>query len=162
MLNGKRSGVAIAALLVISTTALIAQTAQAKGKKGRGNNGNRNRSTPVQIAPDSALQLLNLSSTQRTILVNLLQGTSDPNNLLSDALRLEIANLPALPPGIQKQLARGRGLPPGIAKKVVLPRTVVQYLNLPRENVDVVILGSTAAIVDPSTNIILDLIEGIF
>jgi hypothetical protein len=67
------------------------------------------------------------------------------------------AQVSSLPSGIQKNLLRGKGLPPGIAKKVLLPVTVVRYINLPAST-NIVVVGSNIVVIDPIKNIILDII----
>jgi hypothetical protein len=65
----------------------------------------------------------------------------------------------ALPPGIQKKLARGGLLPPGIARRP-LPNDLDAKLP-PREGVTRVILGEDVLLIRAGTVIILDILEGV-
>jgi hypothetical protein len=62
----------------------------------------------------------------------------------------------ALPPGIRKNLARGKPLPPGIAKQVA-PSELVTRLSLPR-GYDVVEVGLDVFIVEAATSIVHDIL----
>lgn len=62
----------------------------------------------------------------------------------------------ALPPGIRKNLARGKPLPPGIAKKTAPPE-LVAALSLPR-GYDVVEVGLDVFIVEAATAIVHDIL----
>lgn len=128
-------------------------------KKGR-NNDRRdlNNSAPVRSVQPTRVN--SFSTNQRTVLVDLLRGNCSCNNLLTSATRTQITNQSrSLPPGIQKQLLRGKGLPPGIAKKLVpLPKQVNTYLNLPT-NYDLVVLGSNVLLVDQVKQVVVDYIS---
>jgi hypothetical protein len=109
----------------------------------------------------TSVQTVSLTSLQRTQIVEIIRGTSTSSYLINDSLRQQIfTQVSSLPPGIQKNLARGKGLPPGIAKKVLLPTTVVNYVNLPA-NTNIVVVGSNVVVIDPIKNIILDIISNI-
>lgn len=106
----------------------------------------------------STTRLITFSSSQRTTLISILQGTSTRSELIDRATRLQInSQLSSLPPGIRKQLLRGKGLPPGIAKKVVLPRTVCSYLNLPAQY-DVLVVGQNVVLYNSVTRVISDVL----
>lgn len=104
----------------------------------------------------------NFTTNQRTVLVDLLRGNCDCNYLVSDSLRTQIFNQArSLPPGIQKQLLRGKGLPPGIAKKFVrLPKQVNTYLNLPTQY-DLVVVGSNVVLLDQVRYVVVDVISNV-
>jgi hypothetical protein len=103
-----------------------------------------------------------LSYTQKNQLIDLLRGSSRNSYLLNPSLRIEIANqIHSLPPGIEKRLARGKGLPSGLAKKVNLPHEINDYLNL-SQDLKIIVLGSSVVVVDPLSNIILDVLQYIF
>lgn len=164
MLNSKQITAAFLGMALLSTSiAVPAATAKPHNKK---KGAPDIIYVPVQTQVVSPVmrptQLLTFSSIQRTSLVSLLRGTSPRNSLLSGATRTLILNqASALPPGIQKQLLRGKGLPPGIAKKVLLPKQVNSYLNLP-SRYDLIVLGSNVLLYDTSTSAILDIITRIF
>lgn len=109
----------------------------------------------------TSVQTVSLTSLQRTQIIEIIRGTSTSSYLINDGLRQQIfTQVSSLPPGIQKNLARGKGLPPGIAKKVLLPTSVVTYVNLPA-NTNIIVVGSNVVVIDPIKNIILDIISNI-
>lgn len=63
-----------------------------------------------------------------------------------------------LPPGIRKNLARGKPLPPGIAKKMP-PRELVSRLSVPR-GYEVVEVGLDVLLVEVATGVIHDVLMG--
>lgn len=106
-------------------------------------------------------QVQSFTTSQRTVLVDLMRGTcSSCNYLVSNSLRTQIVNQGrSLPPGIQKQLLRGKGLPPGIAKKLVpLPKQVNTYINLPTYY-DLVVVGSNVVLIDQVNTVVVDYIS---
>jgi len=107
-------------------------------------------------------QIQSFTSNQRTVLVDLLRGNCGCNYLLSDSLRTQIiSQTRSLPPGVQKQLLRGKGLPPGIAKKIVkLPKQVNTYINLPTQY-DLVVVGSNLVLLDQVRYVVVDYISNI-
>ncbi|MBC7970793.1 MAG: hypothetical protein H7Z11_11830 [Verrucomicrobia bacterium] len=115
---------------------------------------------PVRIIQQT--QVTSFSTTQRTVLVDLLRGNCSCNNLLTSATRTQIVSQSrALPPGIQKQLLRGKGLPPGIAKKMVrLPKQVNSYINLPN-SYDLFVVGSNVLLVNQVNYVVVDYISNV-
>ena len=106
-------------------------------------------------------QVTSFTTSQRATLVSLLRGDCDCNYLLSDSIRTEISGLRSLPPGIQKQLLRGKGLPPGIAKKFVrLPKPVNTYVKLPTQY-DLLMIGSDLVLVDQVRSVVVDIISNV-
>jgi hypothetical protein len=64
-----------------------------------------------------------------------------------------------LPPGIAKNLARGKPLPPGIAKKQ-LPGDLLA--GLPRRSgYDYVLAGTDVLLVEVATNVVADILRGV-
>ncbi len=110
----------------------------------------------------SVTQFVSFTSSQRTVLVDLLRGNCSCNSLLSNTVRTQvISQARSLPPGIQKKLLRGKGLPPGIAKKWVrLPKKVNSYINVPT-NYDLVVIGSNLLVVDQINYVVIDLISNV-
>ncbi|MBW4692523.1 MAG: hypothetical protein KME27_12240 [Lyngbya sp. HA4199-MV5] len=108
-------------------------------------------------------QITSFTTTQRTVLTELLQGNCSCNSLLTNATRTQIiSQSQSLPPGIQKRLLRGKGLPPGIAKKLVpLPKQVNSYINLPT-NYDLFVIGSNVLLVDRVNTVVVDYISDVF
>ena len=117
--------------------------------------------TTTTTTTSTSTQLLSLTALQRTQIVEIIRGTSTYSYLLNTGLRQQIfTQVSSLPPGIKKNLARGKGLPPGIAKKVLLPATVVNHVSLPA-NTNIIVVGSNVVVFDPIKNIILDIILNI-
>jgi hypothetical protein len=67
--------------------------------------------------------------------------------------------LEALPPGIRKNLARGKPLPPGIAKKV-LPPTLEGMLPI-REAYRRVAVGADVILIEIATGLIVDILADV-
>ena len=105
------------------------------------------------------VQLVSFTNSQRTVLTDLLRGNCNCNYLLTNTFRSQVTSqLRSLPPGIQKQLIRGKGLPPGIAKKLlVLPKQVNTYINLPTQY-DLAVVGSNLVLLDQARTIVVDLL----
>ncbi|XHX76718.1 MAG: hypothetical protein RBJ76_20085 [Stenomitos frigidus ULC029] len=117
---------------------------------------------PIRTATVQQTQVTSFSTSQRTVLVDLLRGNCSCNNLLTSATRTQIVRQSrSLPPGIQKQLLRGKGLPPGIAKKLVrLPKQVNTYVNLPA-SYDLVVVGSNVLLLDQVNYVVVDYISNV-
>ncbi len=108
----------------------------------------------------AASTALTLTAAQRAAIASILQDTND-ETILSPAIRGDIqSQIDSLPPGIQRRLARGRALPPGIAKKVSLPSRVNEQIDL-GENVQIIVLGRDVVVVDPVTDLIVDIIRDV-
>ncbi len=80
--------------------------------------------------------------------------------IINDYYRRYPASAASLPPGIAKNLARGKPLPPGIAKRY-LPNNLVGLLPAPLAGTNRVIVGSDIFLVELSTGLILDVIEAV-
>ena len=107
-------------------------------------------------------QVVSFTSSQRTVLVDLLRGNCSCSNLVTNSVRNQIVSQArSLPPGIQKQLLRGKGLPPGIAKKLVrLPKQVNTYINLPTDY-DLFVVGSNVVLVNQVNYVVVDFISNV-
>jgi hypothetical protein len=107
-------------------------------------------------------QFVNFTSSQRTVLVDLLRGNCSCNTLMSNSVRTQIVSQArSLPPGIQKQLLRGKGLPPGIAKKLIpLPKQVNSYINVPT-SYDLFVVGSNVVLINQVNYVVVDFISNI-
>lgn len=107
-------------------------------------------------------RISSFTTSQRTVLVDLLRGNCGCNYLLTDTVRTQIiSQARALPPGIQKRLMKGKGLPPGIAKKwVALPKQVNTYINLPTYY-DLVVIGSNLVLLDQTNEVVVDMIASV-
>lgn len=118
--------------------------------------------TVQQTQNGQTVQVVSFTNSQRTVLTNLLQGNCDCNYLLTNTFRTQVnSQVRSLPPGIQKQLLRGKGLPPGIAKKLlVLPKQVNTYINVPAQY-ELAVIGSNVVLLNQARTIVVDLITNI-
>jgi len=66
----------------------------------------------------------------------------------------------ALPPGIAKNVARGKPLPPGIAKRG-LPRDLESRLPPLREGLERIIVGDDVTIIEEGTRIVVDVLKDV-
>jgi hypothetical protein len=66
------------------------------------------------------------------------------------------SNVEALPPGIRRNLARGKPLPPGIAKRSP-PAELVSHVHL-RDGYQLVEVGVDVFLVEVATNIVHDVL----
>ncbi|RVU34589.1 hypothetical protein EOI86_17135 [Hwanghaeella grinnelliae] len=66
----------------------------------------------------------------------------------------------SLPPGIAKNLARGKPLPPGIAKRG-LPTDLEGRLPKLREGLERIIVGDDVTIVEEGTRIVVDILRDV-
>ncbi|MBD1825030.1 hypothetical protein H6F51_21410 [Cyanobacteria bacterium FACHB-DQ100] len=147
------TAVLLGAAILSSLCITAAEAKPSKGKKGE-------QTTLVQPTTSSTqiTTISSFSSEQRTQLTALLSGRVVRNEVLNVSTRNLVASqISSLPPGIQKRLARGKGLPPGIAKKVILPKTVNTYLNIPGQY-ELVVIGSNVVLCDSATKIVVDFI----
>ncbi|PZO41946.1 MAG: hypothetical protein DCF19_08770 [Pseudanabaena frigida] len=143
--------------LALGSGALLGSAVEAKNP----NKGKPTTNSVTTTTTTTSIQLLSLTALQRTQIVEIIRGTSTYSYLIDNGLRQQIyTQVSSLPPGIQKNLARGKGLPPGIAKKILIPTTVVNYVNLPA-NTNILVVGSNVVVIDPLKNIILDIISNI-
>jgi hypothetical protein len=117
------------------------------------------KKNPAQPTPVPANQtVMVFSPVQKNQLIGVIRGTGSEAYLLTEEQRLEIVRqYAALPPGIRKNLARGKGLPPGIAKKFILPTTVNTYLGIPT-NRNIIVLGRNIVLLDPVSDRVLDIL----
>ena len=69
--------------------------------------------TTTTTTTSTSTQLLSLTALQRTQIVEIIRGTSTYSYLINTGLRQQIfTQVSSLPPGIKKNLARGKGLHP--------------------------------------------------
>ena len=86
--------------------------------------------------------------------------TVDEDRLIHDYFRQYPYSAPSLPPGIAKNLARGKPLPPGIAKRY-LPQELLGELP-PRPGYEWLALGRDIALVVAATGVIVDILRDVF
>ena len=92
------------------------------------------------------------------ILVDIVFG-DDERETIRDYYSGRSVNVDTLPPGIAKNLRRGKPLPPGIAKKN-LPNDLESRLPI-RDGLRRQILGNDIALIDEENNLIVDIIQGV-
>jgi hypothetical protein len=66
----------------------------------------------------------------------------------------------SLPPGIEKNLARGKALPPGIAKQL-LPADLVRLLPPARDGYERITVSGKVLLVEIATQLIHDVLEDV-
>lgn len=173
----------LTALAVAAALALAGPGALAKGKSDHaGNNGNGNgrgqasapgqaakgnpgKGGPGKAAYDAAHGGTSVVISGDDLRVRVSDGVSirfsdNEVRIIDDYYRRYPAQVQALPPGIAKNLARGKPLPPGIAKKA-LPARLSARLPALREGTNRVIVGDDLVLVDVSTGLILDILNGV-
>jgi len=69
--------------------------------------------------------------------------------------------LKSLPPGIAKNLARGKALPPGIAKQV-LPNDLLRLLPPAPNGFERIMVSGKVLLVEIATQVIHDVLEDVF
>jgi hypothetical protein len=87
--------------------------------------------------------------------------------ILLDFYRPGSGNLPPgiarkgeFPPGILKQIVRGKGLPPGLAQKLEpLPPPLARQFPAPPPGYRRMICGTLALLLDDSTNLVVDVVN---
>lgn len=129
MTNPTRFGVTLAALALLGASPLAGQ-----GRPDR-----------RQAAPAQTQVSVTFTAAERDIIVRY--------------YRAHPYRARALPPGIAKNLARGKPLPPGIAKRA-LPAALVAQLPR-RTGVEVTIFGDRIVLLEAS-GLVVDVLEGVF
>jgi hypothetical protein len=131
----------LVAALVLATPAAV--SAQGRGN-GRGNGNGRAR------AQDDAAAAAVLDVAGVALSVELKQQIRDYY------VAHPVVNVEALPPGIRRNLARGKPLPPGIAKKVA-PAGLTSTIPL-RAGYELVEVGLDVFLVEVATNVVHDVL----
>ncbi len=130
------------AVLILSLFVFLAETAEAQGQngnRGRGNGGgNDDGGVTVEFTAELSFSFGDRTQIQAYY-------TSNPT-----------PGLEALPPGIRKNLTRGKSIPPGIAKRFP-PDALRSSLSAPPQY-DVVVVGWDVLLVEVATGIIHDVL----
>ncbi|MEQ8652801.1 MAG: anti-virulence regulator CigR family protein [Kiloniellales bacterium] len=140
-------GLAALSVPLVAGTAL-ADNGKANNKdkgKGKSGNGNSGSGTTIQL-DDSGLSVRFSNSEIRII-----------NDYYR---RYPATNVKGLPPGIAKNLARGKPLPPGIAKRY-LPNNLTALLPSPYAGTNRLIVGNDILLVQVTTGLILDVLSNV-
>ena len=98
--------------LALGSSTLFTSAIEAK-KPDKVKSAQTSVNTTTTTTTSISTQLLSLTALQRTQIVEIIRGTSTYSYLLNTGLRQQIfTQVSSLPPGIKKNLARGKGLPP--------------------------------------------------
>jgi len=161
-MKNHRKTVSLLCALTLGSIVLVPMMAEAKKPiKVKPVESSEVTNTTTTTTTTTTSQTTTFTTSQTTQIVEIIRGTSSSSYLITDSLRDQIyAQQASLPPGIRKNLLRGKGLPPGIAKKVKLPIEVCNYVNLP-ENTNVIVVGSNIVLVNSITNVVLDIVFNI-
>lgn len=84
----------------------------------------------------------------------------DERRVIHDYFRINPYPAQGLPPGIAKNLARGKPLPPGIAKRYLPPGLIGQLP--PRPGYEWVAVGRDVALIAIATGIVVDILSDVF
>jgi Nickel/cobalt transporter regulator len=156
MAAGRAMTVLIAALLVAMPAGALAD----KGSKGKG--GNPQGPPPgVRVddgGPGKGNKGAKGGAPQQGAVGILI--SSDDRRVIQDYFRINPYPVQDLPPGIAKNLARGKPLPPGIAKRN-LPPGLVGHLP-PRPGYEWVAVGRDVALVAIATGVVADILRDAF
>lgn len=140
-------------LLVFSVSGL--PTATAKQPEGKGNSSHKGGGKGnKQGGSDGSIEVGDIAA---GALVTSGISALQARGIASD---LGLINYSALPPGIQKNLARGKPLPPGIAKKMV-PGGMLTRLPV-HPGYEWRIAGRDLVLVSTATSVIADVLKGVF
>ncbi|MBA7800265.1 hypothetical protein HVZ46_18120 [Citrobacter freundii] len=151
--------VAVAAM-TMCTMPVFANPGNGNGNGNSGNHGNKGNSGNSQKGNSSSKN--NQQSEQR-------KNYGKPDHVDSDisfnvarqyAVKYGLTGYQSLPPGIAKNLARGKPLPPGIAKKNVPASMLNQLPYYPGYEWQVV--GDNLVLIALSTAIVTSVINGVF
>lgn len=154
--------VAVAAMTMCATP-VFANPGNGNGNGNSGNHGNSgNKGDSGNSQKGNAGQKNNAHTEQR-------KNYGKPDHVDSDisynvarqyVVRYGLTGYKSLPPGIAKNLARGKPLPPGIAKKSVPPSMLNQLPYYPGYEWQVV--GDNLVLIALSTAIVTAVINGVF
>lgn len=140
-----RRGAALArALLILALFCAMPSVVLAQGRGNGGGNGN-NRGAARDAGVDAVASFAGV-----TLSVDLKTRIRDYYTAHP------VGNVEALPPGIRRNLARGKSLPPGIAKRVA-PPALAATIPL-RDGYEIVEVGLDVFLVEVATNVVHDVL----
>ncbi|AOB29164.1 MULTISPECIES: anti-virulence regulator CigR family protein [Bordetella] len=119
-----------------------------KGNSGQGNNGNNGKSNSGKGSGDGGVSI---ELRHAGITISTARGY---------AVEYGVTGYGSLPPGIRKNLARGKPLPPGIAKKAV-PRSMLARLPA-YPGYEWRVAGSDLILVALATAVVADVLVDVF
>lgn len=138
-------------IAILACAAALGAPAQAAPPEGKGNgngNGNGNGKNKGQQSQDSGVSVT-LSTAGITV-----------STARGYAVQAGATGYGSLPPGIRKNLARGKPLPPGIAKKMV-PGPMLARLPV-HPGYEWRVAGSDLILVAIATAVVADVLTGVF
>jgi hypothetical protein len=153
-------GVSIALAAVVSLS-MLATPALANPGNGNGNHGNHGNNGNSGKSQNGNADDSNASGHRK--------NGGKPDHVDSDinyatarqlAVNLGLTGYSSLPPGIAKNLARGKPLPPGIAKKAVPASMLGQLPYYP--GYEWKVIGDNLVLIALSTAIVTTIINGVF
>ena len=86
--------------------------------------------------------------------------TTSDRTLIHNYFIANPVGVSALPPGIAKNVARGKPLPPGIAKKQA-PYALVQQVPACRSGLECIVLGADMLILDAVHGVVRDIVRNV-
>lgn len=128
----------IAAVLAVALLLLTSDNGAAQGRGGRGGGGNDSGGTSIEFTAEISFSVGDRDQIQAYY-------SSHPN-----------PGIDALPPGLRKNLARGKAMPPGIAKRFP-PEGLRSSLSVP-SRYHVIEVGWDVFLVEVATGIIHDVL----
>lgn len=123
----------------------------------QGNSGNKAKGNKAKGTEDAAEERL-----EAEIADEVLDGVfgEDERETIERYVRTKGVATQSLPPGIAKNVARGKPLPPGIAKRG-LPTDLESRLPPLREGLERVIAGDDVTIVEEGTRVVVDVLKDV-
>jgi hypothetical protein len=135
--------------LIASLACVLAGTAAAQPPPGRGQGGPADRGGPPgRTAPDAGAAL-----------GALLVFTAIEQARIREWFIANPYPVQPLPPGIARNLARGKPLPPGIAKRYA-PAGLIRQLA-PRPGYEILVVGASILLVHAATGIVHDILSDV-
>jgi hypothetical protein len=158
-MRGRLVSTLLIAALAVAPVAAVAD----KGGKGQGKHKGddpdyvigppgKGHGRPDAVAPPYAIGAPALAT---TVVIG-----SDERRIITDYFRVNPYAVAPLPPGIAKQVARGKPLPPGIAKKYP-PGPLLGRLP-PRPGYEWVLVGRDVLLVSLATAVVVDVLRDAF
>lgn len=136
-------------LLLAGITCLLVGTAAAQPPPGRGQGGPPGRTGPPgRAVPDAGAALGAL------LVFTAIEQTRIREWFIANPYAVQ-----PLPPGIARNLARGKPLPPGIAKRYA-PSGLLRQLA-PRPGYEILVVGASILLVHAATGIVHDILSDV-
>jgi len=144
------------ALLVTLLPAAV--YAQGQGQ-GQGRGGPPGLERPAQAQPGPPARRGGNRADEGASLSFSLSFSAGERDLIRDWFLRNPLQPAALPPGIARNLARGKPLPPGIAKRF-LPQPLLARLP-PRDGYDYLLIGASVVLVAAGTQVVVDILADV-